>query len=133
MASRAWNAPNRIDTKLNLGSMNKMFTAVAIGQLLDKGKLTLDDKVGRWLPDFSNAEVRERVTIRHLLSHTSGLGMFFGPKFDERKLKMREVRDYLPLIAEEKLQLEPGSKMVVQQLCAQAYLRTDGNDEQRLL
>jgi CubicO group peptidase (beta-lactamase class C family) len=110
LASRAWSAPNRVDTKFNLGSMNKMFTAVAIAQLYEKGKLDLDDKVGRFLPDFPNAEVREKVTVRHLLSHTSGLGGLFGPKFDEKKLGIREVRDYLPLIAEEKLEFEPGSK-----------------------
>jgi CubicO group peptidase (beta-lactamase class C family) len=110
LASRAWNAPVRIDTKLNLGSMNKMFTATAIGQLVDKGKIKLDDKVGKYLPDFPNADVRDKVTVAHLLSHSSGLGSFFGDKFDERKLKIREVRDYLPLIAEEKLAFEPGSK-----------------------
>jgi CubicO group peptidase (beta-lactamase class C family) len=54
--------------------------------------------------------VRDKVTIRHLLSHSSGLGSFFGPKFDEKKLGMREVRDYLPFIADEKLAFEPGSK-----------------------
>ena len=110
MASRAWNAPNRIDTKFNLGSMNKMFTAVAIGQLVERGKVKLDDKVGKYLPDFANADVRGRVTVRHLLMHASGLGSFFGEKFDQRKLGIREVRDYLPLIAEEKLAFEPGSK-----------------------
>jgi len=110
LASRAWNAPNRVDTKFNLGSMNKMFTAVAIGQLLERGKLKLDDKVGRYLPDFPNVDVREKVTIRQLLSHTSGMGSMFGPKFEEKKLSIREVRDYLPVIAEEKLQFEPGSK-----------------------
>ena len=110
LASRAWNAPVRIDTKLNLGSMNKMFTATAIGQLVDKGKINLDDKVGKYLPDFPNADVRNKVTVAHLLSHSSGLGSYFGDKFNERKLNIREVRDYLPLIAEEKLAFEPGSK-----------------------
>src|SRR6266542_5106949 len=99
LASRAWNAPNRIDTKFNLGSMNKMFTAVAIAQLYENGKLKLDDKVGHFLPDFANADVRDKVTVRQLLSHTSGLADYFGPKFEEKKLHIREVRDYLPLIA----------------------------------
>src|SRR6266511_413947 len=80
LASRAWNAPNRIDTKFNLGSMNKMFTAVAIAQLYENGKLKLDDKVGHFLPDFANADVRDKVTVRQLLSHTSGLADYFGPK-----------------------------------------------------
>jgi CubicO group peptidase (beta-lactamase class C family) len=110
LASRAWNAPNRMDTRFNLGSMNKMFTAVAIGQLLERGKVALDDKVGRYLPDFGNADVRARVTIRHLLTHTSGLGSFFNDEFEARKLRIREVRDYLPIIAHEKLAFEPGAR-----------------------
>jgi CubicO group peptidase (beta-lactamase class C family) len=110
LASRAWNAPMRVDTKLNLGSMNKMFTALAVMQLVDKGKVGLDDKVGKHLPDFANAVVRDTVTVRQLLTHTSGLGSFFNDKFEEKKLGIREVADYLPLIDEEKLAFAPGSK-----------------------
>ena len=110
LASRAWNAPMRVDTKLNLGSMNKMFTAVAIMQLVEKGKVGLDDKVGKHLPDFANPAVRDTVTVRQLLTHTSGLGSYFDDRFEEKKLRIREVADYLPLIAEEKLAFAPGSK-----------------------
>ena len=110
LASRAWNAPNRADTRLNLGSMNKMFTAVAIGQLLERGKLSLDDKVGKFLPDFANADVRNKVTLRHLLTHSSGLGSFFNPEFESKKLQIREVRDYLPIIAHDTLAFEPGAR-----------------------
>jgi hypothetical protein len=46
LASKAWKQPNRLDTKFNLGSMNKMVTAVAIAQLAEQGKLSFDDKVG---------------------------------------------------------------------------------------
>lgn len=110
LASRAWNAPNRPDTRFNLGSMNKMFTAVAIGQLLERGKLSLDDKVGKHLPDLDNPAVRNKVTIRHLLTHSSGLGSFFNDEFEAKKLHIREVRDYLPIIAHEPLAFEPGAK-----------------------
>jgi CubicO group peptidase (beta-lactamase class C family) len=110
LASRAWNVQNRPDTRFNLGSMNKMFTAVAIGQLLERGKLSLDDKVGTFLPAFDNADVRNKVTIRHLLTHTSGLGSFFNDEFETRKLHIREVRDYLPIIAHETLAFEPGER-----------------------
>src|SRR3712207_4724101 len=53
--------------------MTKMFTAVAIAQLAEQGRLSLDDTLGRWLPAFPNREARSKVRIKHLLSHTSGM------------------------------------------------------------
>lgn len=72
-ASRTWNIPNRIDTKFNVASMGKMFTAVAIAQLAEQGKLSYSDLVGKFLPDYPKKDVVEKVTVHHLLSHTSGL------------------------------------------------------------
>jgi CubicO group peptidase (beta-lactamase class C family) len=63
LASIAYNVPNRIDTKFNLGSMNKMFTAVAIAQLAEAGKLTFEDTIGQHLPDYPNQEAAKKVTI----------------------------------------------------------------------
>src|ERR1041385_8426676 len=76
-SAKAYNAPNRIDTKFNLGSMNKMFTAVAVAQLVEQGKLSFEDTVGKILPDYPNKEVAEKVKIHHLLTHTSGLDDYF--------------------------------------------------------
>jgi len=73
LANRAWNAKNRIDTRFNLASITKMFTAVAVAQLVEQDKLAYDDPVGKLLPDYPNKEVAQRVTLRHLLSHTSGM------------------------------------------------------------
>lgn len=73
LASRTWNAPNRMDTRFNLASITKMFTAVAVAQLVEQGKLSYTDTVGKVLPDYPNKEVAQKVTIHHLLSHTSGL------------------------------------------------------------
>src|SRR5438105_1994909 len=55
-ASKDFNVPNRVDTKFNLGSMNKMFTAVAIAQLAAAGKLSLEDQLSKYLPDFPDKE-----------------------------------------------------------------------------
>jgi CubicO group peptidase (beta-lactamase class C family) len=63
-----------VDTKFNLGSMNKMFTAIAIAQWVERGKLSFDDTVGKHLPDSPNQEVANKVTIHHLLTHTSYVG-----------------------------------------------------------
>jgi CubicO group peptidase (beta-lactamase class C family) len=73
LANKTWNVKNRVDTRFNLASITKMFTAVAVAQLVEQGKLSYDDTVGKLLPDFPNQEVAQKVTVRHLLSHTSGL------------------------------------------------------------
>src|SRR5262249_7383446 len=73
LANRSWNIPNQIDTKFSLASIGKTFTAVAIAQLVEQGKLHYDDTVGSILPDYPNKEVAEKVRVKHLLSQTSGL------------------------------------------------------------
>ena len=108
LASKRYGVPNRPDTKFNLGSMNKMFTGVAIAQLVEAGKLSFDDIVGEHLPDYPNPEVAEKVTIHHLLTHTSGLGSYWNDRWEERWTKLREVDDLLPLFADEPLAFEPG-------------------------
>jgi CubicO group peptidase (beta-lactamase class C family) len=111
LASKAYYAPNRIDTKLNLASTTKMFTAVAILQLVEHGKIALTDKVGKILPDFPNKQVAEKATIHHLLSHSSGLGDYHGAMYICRKGILRESKDYFPLFADQPLSFEPGEKM----------------------
>lgn len=74
LADYEWNIKNTIDTKFQLASVTKQFTATAILQLAEKGKLSLDDKLNKFFPDFPNAE---SVTIHMLLSHSSGLALGF--------------------------------------------------------
>jgi D-alanyl-D-alanine carboxypeptidase len=109
-ADRERKIPNRKDTKFNLGSINKSFTRVAILQLEKQGRLALDDPIGKYLPDYPNAEAAAKVTIRHLLNMTSGIGDFFGPRYDATsKEKIRSIADYLPLFADRPLEFEPGT------------------------
>ncbi len=111
LASKEYNVPNRIDTKFNLGSINKIFTQIAIGQLVAQGKLEFDDKLGKHLPDYPNREAAERITIRQLLDMKSGIGDFFGPEFEATpKNRLRTVNDFLSLFASKPLQFEPGTK-----------------------
>jgi CubicO group peptidase (beta-lactamase class C family) len=111
LASKEYNVPNRLDTKFNLGSINKLFTQIAVGQLVSQGKLAYDDKLGKYLPDYPNHDAAQKVTIRQLLSMSSGIGDFFGPKFDATpKNRLRTISDFLPLFANEPLAFEPGSK-----------------------
>ncbi|MGB7160638.1 MAG: serine hydrolase domain-containing protein [Tepidisphaeraceae bacterium] len=111
-ASRAWDVPNRVDTKFNVASIGKMFTAVAVAQLVEQGKLSYDDTVGKVMPDYANKDVAERVTVGHLLSHTSGLpsgGSASNGLFDKR---YRAVKDYLPSFVNDSPAFEPGSKFL---------------------
>ncbi len=111
LANRSFNVPNKIDTKFNLGSMNKMFTGVAILQLVEQGKLALDDKIIKHVPDYSNKEIASKVTIHQLLTHTSSMGLYWTDEyFKTSKDLFKDVEDYLPLFVDEPLQFEPGSK-----------------------
>lgn len=109
LASKRYGVPNQIDTKFNIGSICKTFTAVAIQQLAAAGKLSLDDKIDRYLPDFP-ADKASKITIRQLLDHRSGLGDFFNQKFiDIAKDKLLNNNDYIALFRDEPLQFEPGT------------------------
>jgi len=110
IANKATNAPIDLNTKFNLGSMNKMFTAIAIAQLAQAGKLSFTDTVGKHLPDYPNKEVADKVTIHQLLTHTSGMGMYWGEKFKEQREKLVTVAAHLPLFAADPLAFPPGEK-----------------------
>ncbi len=69
-----WNIPMPVDAMFEIGSIAKQFTAVAILQLRDDGKLSLDDEITKWLPDFETNG--NKVTLRRLLNHTSGIHNF---------------------------------------------------------
>lgn len=110
LADRANKTPNRINTKFNLGSINKIFTQIAINQLIEQGKLSWEDKLGKFLPDYPNQDAREKVTIRQLVEMQSGIGDFFGPKFEATpKDRIRTINDYLPLFTDKPLAFEPGT------------------------
>lgn len=109
-ADRASKKPNTIKTRFRLGSMNKMFTAVATLQLVQSGKLELNAPIGRYLTDYPNQDVASKVTIHHLLTHTGGTGDFFGPEFEQHRLELRTINDYIKLFGARGLAFEPGSK-----------------------
>jgi CubicO group peptidase (beta-lactamase class C family) len=74
---------NARDTRFNLGSINKTFTAVAIAQLIQRGRLSLDDTLAKHLPEYPNQAAAARITIRDLLTHRSGVAQFMRPDFGD--------------------------------------------------
>ena len=110
LADREQNVPDKLKTRFRIGSMNKMFTAVSILQLVQAGKLGLDDPLGKYLTDYPNKDVAAKVTIHQLLTHTGGTGDIFGPDFDKHRLELRTLQDYVKLYGTRAPQFEPGSK-----------------------
>lgn len=107
-ADRARHIPNRVDTKFNLGSINKSFTRALIAKLVEQGRLSPEDRLSKHLPDFPRDKA-DRITIRQLLDMRSGLGDFFNRKYDEMdKSKLRNQRDWFPLFVDDPLLYEPG-------------------------
>jgi CubicO group peptidase (beta-lactamase class C family) len=90
--------------------MNKMFTAVAILQLVEAGEIKLTAPLGTYLHDYPNREVATKVTIHQLLTHTGGTGDIFGPEFDAHRTELRTLADYVKLYGKRGLEFEPGSR-----------------------
>jgi len=95
-----------MDTPFGLASTGKLFTAVAVAQLVSQGKLSYDEPILGYLPDYPNKAVASKITLRQLLTHTSGLADIFSK--ETPKFQLRRLRDYYPLFANDPLLFEPG-------------------------
>jgi CubicO group peptidase (beta-lactamase class C family) len=108
-ADRERGIPNRLNTRLRFGSLGKMFTGVAVMQLVQAGKVRLDDPLRNYLPDYPNTDVAA-VTIHQLLTHSAGTGDVFGPEFDSHRLQLKSLRDYVALYGNRGLRFPAGSR-----------------------
>ncbi len=110
LADRRSGRRNTVDTPFNLGSINKMFTAIAIAQLQAAGKLDWHDTVGRHLPNFPNAKIREQVTIHQLLTHRSGVGSYWNETHDKQRATLDSQQAFLQTFVDQPLLFEPGTR-----------------------
>jgi len=118
-ASKRYRVPNKVNTKFNIGSINKIFTTVAIAKLMEQKKLALDDPLSKFLPEFPS-EVAEKVTIKHLLQSQAGWGDYWdNEKFIARRPWLRTVSDYMDFIKDIPLDFEPGTN---RQHCNTCYV-----------
>lgn len=110
LANREWNIPNDPTTKFRIGSITKQFTATAILQLQEAGKLSVDDLASKYYPDMPSAWAG--VTIKHLLTHTSGIPSYTNiPHFFEAESRRDRTPDeIIKLTADKPLDFAPGSK-----------------------
>ena len=95
-------------TRFNLGSGNKMFTALGIMLLAAERKLSLDDSVSKYFKDFPYPDFAHRATIRHLLTHTSGLGDFWTDDYEKHWDKISTLRQILPFVYADSVHFNPG-------------------------
>jgi CubicO group peptidase (beta-lactamase class C family) len=112
LADREKAIANTIDTRFRIGSMNKMFTATAILQLVQAGRIGLTDTVGKYIPDYPNQAIASRVTIHQLLTHTGGTGDIFGPDYDAHHHEMATHDDWIRLYGKRDPLFEPGARHV---------------------
>jgi CubicO group peptidase (beta-lactamase class C family) len=101
---------NHPDTKFHFASMGKMFTAIAIGQLVQAGRLSFDDTLARVLPEYPQLDHARRITIRHLLSHRSGLGSLFDDARFDRRRDYGSLLALVSAVADKQLAFEPGTR-----------------------
>jgi CubicO group peptidase (beta-lactamase class C family) len=107
----------RPDSLFRIASMTKPITAIGIMILADEGKLSVEDPVAKYLPEFgglklkSGAKPARPITLRDLLTHTSGLPSGLPPAVAELYLKRnRTLAEAIPQFAKESLEFEPGTK-----------------------
>jgi CubicO group peptidase (beta-lactamase class C family) len=112
LANREWNIPNDLDTKFEIGSMTKQFTAMLVLQMVNEGKISLDGHVSDYLP-YYRQDTGRRIRIGGLLSHTSGIPNFTAlPGFlDGPASRVHyEVKDFVQKYCSGELEFEPGTK-----------------------
>jgi len=104
-------AAMKTDTIFRIASMTKPITSVAIMMLYEDGKLQLTDPLSKFIPDFPSAEAAKKIRIKHLLTHTSGLGSYFNDEFERSsRARFRTVDDMMQLAKGDSLAFEPGTR-----------------------
>ena len=104
LANQEWKAPNRPDTLFHIGSVGKMFTGAAVLQLARQGRLSLDDSLAKWVPEYPHPQAAS-ITLKHLLTHSAGIG-----EGDVRLIQGDKSGAELAATMTEPLEFKPGSR-----------------------
>lgn len=108
LANVEQNIPNTPETKFMIGSITKQFTAMMVMQLVEKGKLRLDNKISDFIPYFPK-NIGNKITIEMLLSHTSGLPLPEGiEKYYYASQQDEYLQEFIKQLSVEGLHFEPG-------------------------
>lgn len=96
-------------TLFNIASGGKMFTALAIAQLVEAGKLKYEDKITQYLDGFPDKEKASKITIHHLLSHTSGVKEYWTQQTNKDVYTATNTNDHLKIVYKAGFEFEPGT------------------------
>jgi CubicO group peptidase (beta-lactamase class C family) len=108
MADREWNVSNTENTKFRIGSVTKQFTAACIMQLAEQGKLSVDDKLSKFIPDYPKGD---SITVHMLLNHTSGITNYTDlPEFWPKAILPLSTDSMIALFKNKPLDFSPGTK-----------------------
>jgi CubicO group peptidase (beta-lactamase class C family)/pimeloyl-ACP methyl ester carboxylesterase len=111
LANREWEIANTPDTRFHIASITKMFTATLALQQVERGRIRLDAPITTYLPEYP-ANPGERITVHHLLSHSSGIPDFVNDHWEEYKARYLHTRQpadtVLADMARQPLEFEPG-------------------------
>ena len=109
MADIELNVPMQADMVFRIGSITKQFTAVCILQLMEQGKLSLQDEITKFIPDYPTQA--HKITIEHLLTHTSGIKSYTGMKnFQDIIRKDMKPEEVIDFFKNQPMEFVPGSK-----------------------
>ncbi|MEJ7758438.1 MAG: serine hydrolase [Gemmatimonadaceae bacterium] len=111
-ANRKMLVANTAATRFQLASGDKWFAKVAISQLVAAGKVKTSDTVGKFLPRYPSATVRSKVTVEQLLTHRSGLGMYWNDAYAARRKSLRTLDDVVALFSHEEPAFTPGERQL---------------------
>ena len=110
LADAAHNTPMKADTIFWIASMTKPIAATAVMMLQDEGKLSVEDPIGKHVPELKDLKTKDgkpaNVTLRHLLTHTAGMGEVTA----EQSRKAEKLADLIPHYAAQAVKFEPGTK-----------------------
>jgi CubicO group peptidase (beta-lactamase class C family) len=106
-ADREHRIPNAINTRFRTASLTKMFTAVVVLRLVQDRKISLDDPLGKWVPELAS-EPLGLGTIHQYLTHTAGAADLFDHRYYGHQRELRTHDDYLRVYGKDLLKMQPG-------------------------
>ncbi|NPD86034.1 serine hydrolase [Lentimicrobium sp. L6] len=110
LANREWNIPNDVDTRFDIGSLTKQFVTVITLQLVEEGKLNVDNVISDFLPKYRK-DIGDIVNINHLLKHTSGIKPYVAVRgIDNQLAQTLSKETALEVLHSGDLEFEPGER-----------------------
>jgi CubicO group peptidase (beta-lactamase class C family) len=109
-ADSARRRPIGPHTRFSMASGGKMFTALCIARLVERGKLRFEDSLSRVAPKLRNEPFARGVTVAQLLSHTSGIGEYWTDDYVRHRAQIRTLTDFLPFVRAAGTKFAPGER-----------------------